>query len=226
MANPQPSWNELGLLLFPDWIVTRSSGGEEFETQIVRIGKTERRNSPLETGWQKLSLGGALIHEYELLEWNTFRALVKGALSTFLVRNIRHCHLNHTPIGVGDGQTRTFQIALRGGMQGQEHVWPVKYIDHNYPDRLFPDGRVCWPTQILRVWVGGVEMPWRGGWDVDRNTGRIVFDVAPPKNAVIIVLGFFLMRCRFIADYVPTSLDEESLDYQIPDGVEVIEVEA
>jgi hypothetical protein len=223
---PSPSWNELNLLIFPEWILRGTNGAEEFSTSIVRFGRQENRNSTATEGWQRLTLGGGEIQGHqELKYWNTFRAITKGAQGSFLIRNIYHCRMEDEEIGTGDGVKTEFQLCVRGELQDQEHVWPVKYPDHNYPPRTFPDGRVYTPTNFVQIFLDGVEVAWGDDWDVDRNTGIITFYDPVDDGVVITATGWFFTRVRFSSDWTPIEA-EGGATFEIPASAELIEVDA
>lgn len=225
-----PRWNELGLKVFPNWILEKVSGGEDFETRVTGVGKRQKRNSPLADGWQRVSLaGGNLEGDDEIAEYTAFRRAVKGAYKSFLFKNRFHYRLDNARFAVGDGATKSFQLKLITSYQPsdasdvQEVV--IRYVDHRYPPILFPvDGSVYEDTKTLRVFVNGVEKAWLTDWDVDRNTGVVTFFVAPPKDAVLTATGEFFTRMRFATDWAPAETENGS-SFVIPSGVELIEVE-
>ena len=221
-----PAWNELGVKIFPGWVLEKiGPGGEEFLTNVTRRGRTEKRNSPLAEGWQRVSLaGGYLQGEDELLEWRAFRRAVKGQWKSFLFKNRFHCVLNNSHFATGDGDTTTFQLKLVTEYQGDTYEWPVKYVDHRYPEILYPDGTIYEDTKTLRIFVNGVEKTWLTDWDVDRNTGLVTFTFVPPIGAIITATGEFFTRMRFASDWAPTELDGAD-SFPIPSGVELIEVD-
>ena len=225
-----PRWNELGLKLFPNWILEKVSGGEDFETRVTGQGKRQKRNSPLADGWQRVSLaGGNLEGDDEMSAWTAFRRAIKGAFKSFLFKNRFHYRLDNAHFATGDGATTSFQLKLATSYQPsddddvQEVV--IRYVDHRYPPMIFPvDGSVYEDTKTLRIFVDGVEMPWLQGWDVDRNTGIVTFDVAPHAGAILTAIGEFFCRMRFATDWAPAETDDGS-SFVIPSGVELIEVE-
>lgn len=216
--------------VFPNWVLEKVTGGEDFETRVTGNGRRQKRNSPLADGWQRVSLaGGNLEGDDEISVWNAFRRAVKGAYKSFLFKNRFHHRLDNARFATGDGVTKSFQLKLVTSYQPKDasdvQTIIVRYVDHRYPAILFPvDGSVYEETKTLRVFVSGVEKTWLTDWDVDRNTGIVTFVVAPAPGSALTATGEFFCRMRFAQDWAPVETEDGS-SYAIPSGVELIEVE-
>ena len=189
-------WNGLdGPLIFPSQILRDTGGGLDFAITITAQVGGESRNEDTSKDYTFISIGGALLSEAQLKEWNAFLRLLKGPLETFLFLDRRECKAKNDIFGTGDGVTKTFQLQTTTLVQGRTSSVPVLYPCHQYPARYFPSGRLYRDVQSVQIWGNGTLL---NNWTLDRLTGMVTFAAPIAPGVVLTWSGEFFKRLRFV----------------------------
>jgi uncharacterized protein (TIGR02217 family) len=191
-----------GRLIFPENIITSSSGGTEFATAVIEARGAEARVEQWSEGRQRISLAGCTLTRAQHDEWIAFRRALRGMAECFLFRDIRECRIVDTFLDTTE-TANVYQVVLKRTYQGRETKRTIRFLDHDYYPRFWPDGRPYWPTNLVEVKVGGVTQTLNSDYTVERETGLITFASTPASTPTISCWFYTLMR--FGSDWIGTE---------------------
>jgi uncharacterized protein (TIGR02217 family) len=185
-------------ILFPLDIALGSAGGPERRTEIVALASgREERNARWAHSRRRYDAGYGIKTYDALSQVIAFFEERRGMLHGFRWRD-RLDHASAAPgvavtasdqaIGVGDGETMTFQLVKTYGGAFAPYARPI----------------VKPVTGSVRVAVDGVEL--EDGFSIDATTGVVTFDT-PPGMGDAVTAGFlFDVPVRFDTDYLEVDL--------------------
>lgn len=163
-------------------------------------------------------------------EIKAFNRVVKGRRSKFWFRRYGDPEWELSGadgqgefLGLGDGVRTTFQARIYDEVQGQSVYLPVYALDHD----ISPLGTTVYnlpatETRFIEVFVDGVLQTLGAHYNVQRETGRIVFNQAPAVGASVKIRGGFFAVMRLNQESIPT-VPAGAGWYRIPDNVLLIE---
>lgn len=200
------SWHP-DYLLFNDSIVQESAGSPRWATLRMNDETSEVRQPFRARPLWSLDLSGLLLTPRRYEELVAFQWEVKGMLRPFLIRNARNCLLEgttNTPafLGVGDGQTTTFQLRRVRQVQGRTNFETVRFPNYNYPPLESFNCGVWNVLPPLAVRVNGVLAIML---DVNRSTGMVRLDAAPPPGTIVTATGGFYTLMVANVDEIPVK---------------------
>jgi len=171
-----------------------STGGVERRTRIVTLASGfERRSSPWAHGRRRYLIGAGLRSLDDAAALTAFFEARRGRLYGFRFRDFadfKSCAPSAAitpgdqPLGVGDGEAVSFQLAKGAG----DLVRPIRKP----------------VAGTARVAVDGVET---AAFAVDPATGLVTFDAAPAAGAVLTAGFEFDVPVRFDADRIDITLE-------------------
>ena len=192
-------------------------GGPSYSTEITEMeNKGEKRNAK----WFQSRLFATL--PYQNITQDMCDYIVDmfedrmGRWGAFLYFNpLRHSVIDHT-VGIGDGVTREFQLAYVSSLGGRERRRNVYALYVPASDGTDAD------EAPIAIKVNGSGV---GGYVIDHDRGKVIFDVAPTIGALITWTGQFSHWVRFDQDRLPFSIDNKSGGKYVVNGdVSIIEV--
>jgi len=184
--------------LLPLALAAGVRGGPERRTEIVTLGSgREERNTPWAHGRRRYDIGGALTTLDDLNALIAFFEARRGRWQAFRFRDPfdwKSCAPQQEAgsldqlLGVGDGETTTFQLVKMYGAGEDAYARPVRKPI----------------AETVRVAVDGVETE---AFTLDATTGVVTF-ATPPTAGVVLTAGFhFDTPVRFDADRLDATLE-------------------
>ena len=177
-----------------------ASGGPERRVDIVTLGSgAETRNTPWAHGRRTYDIGGAVRTLDELSELIAFFEARRGKLHGFRFRDpfdFKSCapsgaiSFSDQEIGIGDGETTTFQLSKRYRVGEAAYVRPIKKP----------------VVGSVRIAIDAVELD-PEEFAVDAVSGVVTFGATPTEAAVISAGFSFDTPVRFDIDRLDLSLD-------------------
>jgi uncharacterized protein (TIGR02217 family) len=185
-------------VLFPLDIALGSAGGPERRTEIVALASgREERNARWAHSRRRYDAGYGVKTFDALAQVIAFFEERRGRLYGFRWRD-RLDHSSAVPgnsvtaldqaIGVGDGETVTFQLAKTYGGAFAPYARPI----------------VKPVSGSVRIAVDGVEL--EDGFSVDATTGVVIFGAAPALGETVSAGFLFDVPVRFDTDYLEVDL--------------------
>jgi uncharacterized protein (TIGR02217 family) len=185
-------------VLFPLDIALGSAGGPERRTEIVALASgREERNARWAHSRRRYDAGYGVKTFDALAQVIAFFEERRGRLYGFRWRD-RLDHSSAVPgnsvtaldqaIGVGDGETVTFQLAKTYGGAFAPYARPI----------------VKPVSGSVRIAVDGVEL--EDGFSVDATTGVVIFGAAPALGETVSAGFLFDVLVRFDTDYLEVDL--------------------
>lgn len=178
-----------------------ASGGPERRVDIVALGSgAEARNTPWAHGRRRYDIGGAVRTLDELHALIAFFEARRGKLHGFRFRD-PFDHKSCAPsqavsaidqaIGVGDGETMTFQLRKRYGEGDGAYQRPI--------EKPVGDG--------LLIALDGAPLS-SEAFAVNTTSGLVTFDTPPAAGVAAVTAGFqFDTPVRFDIDRLDLALD-------------------
>lgn len=173
---------------FPTNISAQSSGGPQFNTEIIRLSSGhEQRNInwtyPLEK-WQ-VAYGVKTVDDLDTLR--EFFYVRQGRAIGFRFKNPDDYEGTAEELGEGDGSTKTFQLV-----------------------KIYTSGGYTLTRKITKPVAGSVsiyvdDVLQSSGYSVDTTTGIVTFTSAPTSGQVISATFQFDIPARFDTDYLPVN---------------------
>lgn len=193
-------------------------GGPEFNTDIVEmVNKAEKRNAR----WSQSRFFATLpflnirpeLYGYIL---DMFEDRM-GRWGVFLYRNPLNFSASGAIFGMGDGVTKTFQLAYSSEVGGRVRMRNAYAI---YSPSPTGDGSAIDPP--VSIYVNGIAA---AGVTIDRDRGLVTFASAPADDAELTWDGEFSHWVRFANDRLPFSIDNRASGEFATNGmVELTEV--
>jgi uncharacterized protein (TIGR02217 family) len=183
---------------FPTAIAFGASGGPERKTDIVALGSGhEERNSRWADSRRRYNAGYGVKSLDDLHAVIAFFEERRGRLYGFRWcdrTDWKSCPPNATPsatgqaIGIGDGETRTFQLV-----------------------KTYGGAHAPWTRAIAKPVAGSIKVavdgvPVTEGWRCDDTTGIVTFDAAPAIGASVTAGFEFDVPVRFDTDTLEINL--------------------
>jgi uncharacterized protein (TIGR02217 family) len=140
----------------------------------------------------------------------------KGSWGAFLFVDVLDNQAVNEIFGVGDGITDTFQLSkwsIVDGVAYQRNVYAI-WEPYQSPDGIYTEAG---PT-TMEVTANGTPTV---AYSVDRDTGIVVFDVAPANGVVMRWTSNFAIWVRLTQDWLPWSLDNPNATNGTVDLIEV-----
>ena len=218
------AWHE-HFLLFNDSIIGESKGDRRWLTLRNADRNSESRRPVASTPRWMLELSNLQLSLEQHEELLAFTDENEGMLKAFLGRNIRQCLFENASgapqlLGVGDGAKKTFQLIKTRPIQGRIGTnLVVRFPNFRYPALEDIADNEWDALPELRIYLNGVLQ--MGGFDVDRTTGRVTFDVAPAIGVQVHVTGGFYILLVANQDGIPTTPDGGY--FNVSDGVSFAE---
>ena len=175
---------------FPDAIARGATGGPGFDTTVIAtVSGIERRNVNWSAARGRWDVGSGVRSREDLEALIAFFRARQGRAHGFRFRDWSDYRAVASPLGVGDGATRGFQL--------------VKWY-------------VSGPTEVARVLTRPVAgqvtvyrdgAPVAAGVTVDTATGVVTFATAPAAGVAVAADVDFDVPVRFDTDHMALSLD-------------------
>lgn len=184
-------------VLFPVDISYGSSGGPKFKTTIFDSDSGfEQRNKDWSKVRSEFDVSHGIKDADQMDELRAFFYARQGRAHGFRYKDWGDFRLRQGVIGIGDGETTTFQIVKRYRSQ------QIESGEAYYYER--PLTKIAWGT-TAGVTVGGVVT---SAWTVDHNKGLITFDTAPEYGDEIKIGALeFHVPVRFDTDHLDVTED-------------------
>ena len=185
---------------FPTNLSFGSVGGPERRTEVVTLANGfEERNTPWAHSRRRYDAGVGMrslddietliaffearrgqLHGFRWKDWSDFKGTAPS----------KPLHFRDNVIGVGDGETRVFQLAKVYRSGAETYARPItKPVD----------GSVV-------AGLDEAELVYRTHFDVDHATGLISFNDAPDEGVEVAASFEFDVPVRFDIDRIQTSL--------------------
>ena len=199
-------------LIFNDSIVQESSGDARFRTLRRADNGGESRKGLRTVPLWMLELSNLQLSPEQYEESIAFAWENQGMKNPFLIRNVRNCTFENfngdaQVIGVGNGVKTQFQLIKTRPIQGrtgQNEV--IRFPNFRYPalEDFNCDEWDVLPE--LQIFLDGALL--LDGFDVDRSTGTITFDVAPAADVEVSVKGgFYILMVSNVDGTLPATPD-------------------
>ncbi|MDR2945988.1 MAG: TIGR02217 family protein [Candidatus Adiutrix sp.] len=193
---------------FPEPISFGSGGGPKFDTTVVatKSGDEYRASTRLMPLYEyDISLKIQTRAQYEAVR--DLFMVARGKARSFRFKDWADYRLDNVLIGLGDGESRTFQC-VKAYAVGAESLLR----------------RVTKPVAgSFEVFLGGVRQG--GGFTVNYHTGLVSLSQAPAAGVEVRVAGEFDVPVRFDMDYFPAEIESwGDGPYLSPGSVKLIEV--
>lgn len=184
------------------------NGGPEFRTTIVEMANgRERRNGAWAHARHRYTLPFANIGPDEYRAIRQMFEVCRGALHSFLYRDPLDSIAENEAIGIGDGETSTFQFTKNSIIEGVVYQRLVTAFTESDDVSVFVDGSEA----------SGISM--------DRDRGILVFPSPPAEGSIITWSGSFALWVRFANDWLPFSVDNRNSEHLFATGsFDLIEV--
>ena len=192
--------NDFHNIRFPLPLAFGASGGPSRRTDITQLASgVEHRNTPHAQSRRRYNAGAGVKSVSELHDLITFFEARFGQLHSFRFRDpldYKSCSPDKDisptdqTIGIGDGEIKNFQL-IKSYSDGAG-----KY-----------DRRITKPvSETVRIAINGTEI---SAADITLNelTGEVVFNTAPPPNAIITAGFEFDVPVRFDTEQLDVSLE-------------------
>ena len=164
-----------------------STGGVERRTEIVTLASGhERRSTPWMHGRRRWTVGGGVRSLADLSDLTAFFEARRGRLYGFRFRDFADWRAEDEAIGVGDGETTTFQLSKGYGDYRREITKPVA-------------GTVA--VSVDGLGLTGAEAV------VDEATGLVTLAEAPAEGAAVTASFEFDVPVRFESDRLDITLE-------------------
>ncbi|PCD75867.1 DUF2460 domain-containing protein [Pseudothioclava arenosa] len=185
---------------FPANLSFGSVGGPERRTEIVTLANGfEERNSPWAHSRRRYDAGVGLRSLDDVADLIAFFEARGGQLHGFRWKDwadYKSCAPSGAPhyedqfIGIGDGVTRSFQLAKTYVSGGVEYTRPIKKP----------------VLGTVRVGVQGDHQAEAVAWEIDLGTGVVTFHDAPAEGTRITAGFEFDVPVRFDTDGIQVSV--------------------
>lgn len=174
---------------FPDSISFNSSTILEFNTTIItsKNGK-EFRNVNWNNNKMKFNIVNGIKTKTELDEVIKFFRNVKGKAYGFRFKDWTDFSATNQQIGIGDGETKEFQLIKTYTINGNTYTRKIK--------------KPVFST--IKVFLDGVET---NDFSIDLTNGLITFEVAPSDTTIITANFEFDIPVRFNTDLLEITMD-------------------
>ena len=189
---------------FPDSISFNSSTILEFNTTIItsKNGK-EYRNVNWNNNKMKFNIVNGIKTKTELDEVIKFFRNVKGKAYGFRFKDWTDFSAVNQQIGIGDGETKEFQLIKTYTINGNTYTRKIKKP----------------VISTIKVFLDGIET---NDFSIDLTNGLITFEVAPSDTTIITANFEFDVPVRFNNDLLEVSLN--SLSSGKINNLELIEI--
>ena len=189
---------------FPDSISFNSSTILEFNTTIItsKNGK-EYRNVNWNNNKMKFNIVNGIKTKTELDEVIKFFRNVKGKAYGFRFKDWTDFSATNQQIGIGDGETKEFQLIKTYTINGNTYTRKIKKP----------------VISTIKVFLDGIET---NDFSIDLTNGLITFEVAPSDTTIITANFEFDVPVRFNNDLLEVSLN--SLSSGKINNLELIEI--
>ena len=189
---------------FPDSISFNSSTILEFNTTIItsKNGK-EYRNVNWNNNKMKFNIVNGIKTKTELDEVIKFFRNVKGKAYGFRFKDWTDFSAVNQQIGIGDGETKEFQLIKTYTINGNTYTRKIKKP----------------VISTINVFLDGVKT---NDFSIDLTNGLISFEVAPSDTTIITANFEFDVPVRFNNDLLEVSLN--SLSSGKINNLELIEI--
>lgn len=189
---------------FPDSISFNSSTILEFNTTIItsKNGK-EYRNVNWNNNKMKFNIVNGIKTKTELNEVIKFFRNVKGKAYGFRFKDWTDFSAVNQQIGIGDGETKEFQLIKTYTINGNTYTRKIKKP----------------VISTIKVFLDGIET---NDFSIDLTNGLITFEVAPSDTTIITANFEFDVPVRFNNDLLEVSLN--SLSSGKINNLELIEI--
>ena len=189
---------------FPDSISFNSSTILEFNTTIItsKNGK-EYRNVNWNNNKMKFNIVNGIKTKTELDEVIKFFRNVKGKADGFRFKDWTDFSAVNQQIGIGDGETKEFQLIKTYTINGNTYTRKIKKP----------------VISTIKVFLDGIET---NDFSIDLTNGLITFEVAPSDTTIITANFEFDVPVRFNNDLLEVSLN--SLSSGKINNLELIEI--
>lgn len=189
---------------FPDSISFNSSTILEFNTTIItsKNGK-EYRNVNWNNNKMKFNIVNGIKTKTELDEVIKFFRNVKGKAYGFRFKDWTDFSAINQQIGIGDGETKEFQLIKTYTINGNTYTRKIKKP----------------VISTIKVFLDGIET---NDFSIDLTNGLITFEVAPSDTTIITANFEFDVPVRFNNDLLEVSLN--SLSSGKINNLELIEI--
>ena len=189
---------------FPDSISFNSSTILEFNTTIItsKNGK-EYRNVNWNNNKMKFNIVNGIKTKTELNEVIKFFRNVKGKAYGFRFKDWTDFSAINQQIGIGDGETKEFQLIKTYTINGNTYTRKIKKP----------------VISTIKVFLDGIET---NDFSIDLTNGLISFEVAPSDTTIITANFEFDVPVRFNNDLLEVSLN--SLSSGKINNLELIEI--
>lgn len=185
---------------FPANLSFGSIGGPERRTQVVTLANGfEERNTPWAHSRRRFDAGLGLRALDDIEALIAFFEARQGQLFGFRWKDwsdFKTCKSSATVdfedqlIGVGDGETRVFQLRKSYKSGAAEYLRPIKKPVHG----------------TVKVGVQGQPLQETLDWTIDEATGLVTFDTAPEAGTNVTAGFEFDVAVRFDTDRIATSV--------------------
>lgn len=174
---------------FPESIAFNSSSIVEFNTTIVQTKNgSEQRNVNWLNNKMKFNVVNGIKTKAELNSLLSFFRNVKGRAYGFRFKDWSDYNAENQAIGVGDGETKEFQLIKTYTINGNTYIRKI----------LKP------VISTVHVFIDNVESE---NFDIDFSSGLITFTTAPQINSQISATFEFDVPVRFDSDLLEISMD-------------------
>ncbi len=182
-----PSFHEVR---FPEDIAYGSSGGPEYSTDIVITASGyEQRNINWQDARAVYNVAHGVKTSAQLDTLLAFFRARKGRAYAFRFKDWGDYSASSQQIGIGDGETTSFQLLKTYSSGGITQVRDIKKPVDNSVD----------------IYVNSVLIT--SGLTVDNTSGIVTFTSAPEEGAIITANFEFDVPVRFDTDRLSASLD-------------------
>ena len=217
-------------LIFPSCCLTEIETRDEFSTVITPSNGAEASNALWAFPRFVVSLSGGIMTREQHREIKAVNRLLKGRRTKFWFR--RYGDPEWELLGAdgkgeflveGDGVRNTFQARIYDVVQGKPVWLPVYALDHDIePLGKTAYGLAATETRYVEVFLNGALQKLGVHYNVERETGRIIFVAPPAKKAVVkLRCGFFAVM-RLNQESIPT-MPAGAGQYRVADNVLLIE---
>lgn len=174
---------------FPDSISFNSSTILEFNTTVItsKNGK-EFRNVNWNNNKMKFNIINGIKTKTELDEVIKFFRNVKGKAYGFRFKDWTDFSATNQQIGIGDGETKEFQLIKTYTINGNTYTRKIKKL----------------VISTIKVFLDGVET---NDFSIDLTNGLITFEVAPSDTTIITANFEFDIPVRFNTDLLEITMD-------------------
>lgn len=175
---------------FPEDISYGSTGGPEFSTDIITTHNGhEQRNINWSAARAKYNITYGVKSDQQLSELIAFFRARYGKAIGFRFKDWSDYKATRQEIGVGDGNTTTFQLVKRYESGSGMYVRIIKKPVY----------------ESLKIYFNDTIKT--DGYSVDYTTGKVTFATAPSSGILITADFEFDVPVRFDTDHLSASID-------------------